>query len=113
MFVIDSSSANAHPIENCVRVLGSARSLRGRSSIEHESVTVSVAISAVIIYLCIILVGSQLYNKFCGRAADALPNNVDVLVAGSSVVASPLMQYEFPGKNSTLLADRSPILEAC
>jgi hypothetical protein len=77
----------------------------------HKSAVISVSLCAVVTYLCFALLCSQIYTKLSGRAADALPTNVDVLVVGSSVIAVPLMKYEFPRTNATVLVDRSPILE--
>jgi hypothetical protein len=71
----------------------------------------SAAVVALSVYACCCSIGAWAYSNYCQRAARALPVKCDVLMAGSSVINTPLMYYEFPGKDCSILSDRFPVLE--
>jgi hypothetical protein len=105
------TSSTLDSIENCVRVVGKAGKKSGRPLVWQNSFAASAAICAIIVYLSAVLAGSQSYYKLRKYTASPLPNNFDVLMAGSSVIAVPLIRYEYPKRDICLVLDRSPILE--
>jgi hypothetical protein len=76
-----------------------------------KRIRISIGVAALIAYACCWLAGSWAYSNYSQIAARSLPAKCDVLMAGSSVINAPLMMFEFPGKDCSLLADRRPVVE--
>jgi hypothetical protein len=73
---------------------------------------ISSAICAVILYFVIAAGGGQFCCNVGAFTAASLPPATDVLMAGSSVIALPLMAYEFPNSDIYQMLDGIGVIEA-
>lgn len=97
-------------IKNAVRPIKLSGRTPARNTVNGERFGASAAVCSVIIYLVAVLAGSQSYDSFRRHAADPLPAQADVLMAGSSVIAVPLIVHEYPNKDVRIVLDRLAVM---